>query len=89
MTQREYLARMAWLEEEQDRPSRADWYAMQTAMEVRRTAVKDPQSVKLADMQLKREVIKPNTTITKEGAAAIARARWYPMLGVKKPKKKD
>ncbi len=78
---------MAWLEEEAERPSRADWYAMQIAMEVHRGRVSDPSSVKLTDKMLKRaERTKPAAPLTKEEATARAQSRWFGMLGVKKEK---
>jgi len=84
MTQREYEARLAWLEEEQARPSQTDWYLMQVAAEVRRGYVKDPSSVKLKDMKLVRP--KPEQLPTKEEAVARSKSRWFGMLGVKREK---
>jgi hypothetical protein len=88
LTQREFEARMAWLEEEMEKPSREDWYAMQVAAEVRRTRVKDPTSVKLPDMRLKSDKLEqvPQGPVTRKEAADKARSRWFGMLGVKKEK---
>jgi hypothetical protein len=75
---------MAWLEMEQERPSRSDWYAMQTAAEIRRSGLKDPNAVKLNDMKLKLHHPEPPKVITKEEASAQARSRWFGFLGVKR-----
>jgi hypothetical protein len=85
MTQREYEARLAWLEEEQSRPSQTDWYLMQVAMQIKRGYVKDPNSVKLEDMRLVKA--KPEKPVTKAEAVARAKSRWFGMLGVKKEKR--
>lgn len=78
---------MAWLDEEEDRPSRADWYAMQIAAEIRRTRVKDPGKVSINDMKLKMEAPKPPPLpTTREEAAAMAKSRWAGMLNVKRSK---
>ena len=74
---------MAWLEMEQERPSRSDWYAMQTAAEVRRSRLKDPNSLKISDMKLKASRPEPVKAITKEEAVAQARSRWFGFLGLK------
>lgn len=56
MTYRQYLAWQAWIDMEWDRPSRSDWYAMQTAAEVQRGYLMnnhlDPSQVREANMKL-------------------------------------
>lgn len=52
MTHRQFLVWHAWLRKEWDMPSRADHYAMQTAAEVRRTALKDKNSVQLNQFKI-------------------------------------
>jgi hypothetical protein len=86
MTQREYEARMAWLDEELNNPSRTDWYLMQIAAEVRKSVVKDPSSVKLPSMKLKSSSPEPAKPITREEATARSKSRWFGMLSVKKDK---
>jgi len=85
MTQREYEARLAWLEEEQARPSQTDWYLMQVAAEIRRSRAADLSTVKLEDMKLVKAV--PKKPPTKEEAVARSKSRWFGMLGVKREKK--
>jgi len=87
MTQREFEARMAWIEEEIDRPSREDWYLMQIAAEVCRTRVRNPQDVKLSDMKLRSGKQEVPQTMTKEEATARAKSCWFGMLGVGREKK--
>lgn len=90
MTHREYEVWIEWIKDNQDRPSRADWYAMQTAAEVRRLRMKtpsiegyDPNAVKLVDMKLSRDCPKPKT-VTREQATERAKARWFSWLKIKR-----
>lgn len=59
MTHRQFRVWKAWLELDQERPSRSDHYAMQIACEVRRVPYafvgKDPNDVKLETFKLKRK----------------------------------
>ena len=87
MTQREFEARMVWIDGEMDRPSREDWYLMQVAAEMRRTRVKSPQDVKLADMRLKIDRPKEAVPVTREDAAARSKSHWFGMLGIGREKK--
>ena len=52
MTHREYLLRLAWIEEEWKTPQRHDYYLMQIAQEVRRVLSKKPNSIKLEHFKL-------------------------------------
>lgn len=82
MTHREFLVRMAWIENDMERPSREDWYLMQIAAEILRDRVKDPSKVKLEDMRLR--FANPNPPpVTRQEAADKSRSRWCGMLGVK------
>ena len=53
MSHREYLTRMAWLEENLNDPERSDFYLMQIAQEVRRVLSKKPNKIKLKDFRIK------------------------------------
>lgn len=86
MTQREFEARMAWIEEDQDTPSKSDWYLMQIAMEIVRSRAKDPSKIHLNDMRLKREK-KAETPKSIEEAAAASKSRWSGAVGLSKRKK--
>ena len=81
MTHREYEARLAWIDKYEDVPSRDNWYMMQVAAEVRRSQLKNPSSVSLKDMKLKKEEV--TQPVTLEEATARAKTRWYGMLGIK------
>ncbi len=50
MTHRQFLAWQRWLRQEQDQPSRSDWYAMQTAMWTRINVTRE--DIALANMKL-------------------------------------
>lgn len=82
ITDREFKARMAWLADEIERPSRADWYAMQIAMEVKRSRVKHPNLVTLKEMVLERE--QPKSPLTKEEATTKSKSFWYGMVGIQR-----
>lgn len=88
MTQREYLARLAWIEKDLGEPSRADYYAMQVAAEVRKAnnKIKNPESVKLEDMKLRSQKVEKPRPVTRREAAARSRSRWFGVLGIKKDK---
>lgn len=58
MSHLEFLVWHRWLEQQWQVPSRADWYAMQTAAEirlVRNSFSKNPQAVRLSSMKIKFE----------------------------------
>lgn len=82
MTHRQFAAWQAWLAEQWNVPSRTDNYLISIAAEIRRGNVKDPARVKFEHLKLKftlkGEGEKP---ITREQAAAWAKARWVGMLG--------
>ena len=50
---REYELRLAWMLEQNNRPSRTDFYLMQIAAEVRRVLHKQPNTVRAQDFELK------------------------------------
>ncbi len=50
MTHRQFTAWQEWLRQEQDRPSRSDWYAMQTAFWSRINVTRE--DIQLANMKL-------------------------------------
>mgnify|MGYP001574194689 FL=1 len=55
ISRREYLMRIAWMEQQWNEPDRSDNYAMQIAAEVKRfreAFSKNPQAVALADMKI-------------------------------------
>jgi hypothetical protein len=82
VSHREYLAWMAWFDEQLNQPDRHDFYQMQTALEVRRMMAKNPSKYQMADMKLKIEKEKPKPPLTKERAAAISKQLWKSRLGL-------
>lgn len=88
ITQREFEARLAWINEDLGSPSRSDWYAMQIAAEIRKTRAKSPNRVSLSDMKLKP---KEDSTppVTRKEAADRSRAYWLGSLGIKGPEDGD
>ena len=76
---------MAWLDQQWNRPSRSDHYLMQIALIVGRVFGSEKKS-DLKDMQLKFR--DPDEGLsrrpqTREQAARAARARWFPLLGLR------
>lgn len=85
MTHRQSRAWAAWWEIDQNRPSRADHYAMQTACQVTRAGAKVPKSIKLADFRLQfgtvaAKPVKPKFVVTKDDIARIGRERLLAKL---------
>lgn len=87
MTHRQFEAWHAWLELEQNRPSRADWYAMQTALEVRWVLASSRSGADLNDMKIplvrsrKAEGEEDEATMV-EQATALSKATWQGRLMV-------
>lgn len=52
MTHRQFLAWQAWLDDQWNEPSRADYYAMSTACHVRKSQSTEPQKVKFEDFKI-------------------------------------
>ncbi len=90
-SERQMRAFLAYLDMELERPSRADWYQMQTAAEVRRGNAKDPSSVDVRDMVLRwqRKNARPKELSREEQLKldAFARAKWFAALGFNPDKK--
>lgn len=93
-TNREYRTWMRWLENEDNNPSRSDWYLMQVAAEIRRSNRKDPNSVAVRDLKLtlKREKVvapiptasptpAPDSSTVKATVTALAKSKWFGIVG--------
>jgi hypothetical protein len=81
MTTREAWAWQHHIRAEEERPSRADWYTMQVAHEVRRSihaAAGRAYRGRLGDFVLKPDTPKPIDPVT---ATANAKAVWAARLG--------
>lgn len=53
MSHREYLTRLAWIEENWNDPDRSDYYLMQIAQEIRKVMSKKPKNIKLDHLKIK------------------------------------
>jgi hypothetical protein len=85
-TERELRVWLAWLEEEEGRPSRADWYSMQVAASVHRVLAafsRNAPPVRLEDFKLRfrRQDARAVPPTSREDAAALAKAAWGARLG--------
>lgn len=88
-THRQYLAWMAWLEMQWDRPSRTDWYLMQIAAEVYKKFRKNPAQILVETFKLRFKSSNKapvKTKAQKEMDAAAAKARWFGMTNFKRKK---
>ena len=84
ISHREYLTRLAWLDEQWDKPDRTDHYLMQLCMVVRQILSKNPKAIKLEHHELKftRKVRK---VLTKEQQAAASTSFWFGLVGMPPP----
>ena len=89
-THREYLTRLAWIEEQWNFPSRSDQYLMQVAAEVRRVLSKKPDAVKLEHFKLKFGTVKrkPAQKLTKAQQVKMHFQRWVAVVTPRKSTKK-
>ena len=99
MTHREFLTFQVWIDRQWNRPSRADYYQMQTACQVTRVLAKNPASIKIEHFKLpfgeegtreqKAEEIKKVTESAKAGWAAILSAKLGKVIDVVTGKAKE
>lgn len=59
MTHRQFSMWQVWLEGEWHRPNRSDYYAMRTALEVRRVLMSNPNLVQIKDMKVRFDFADP------------------------------
>ncbi len=80
---REFLTRLTWLDDQWNRPSRSDHYLMQIAQRVEDVLRTEP--VKRKDDYFVIPFVKkaPPKPLTREQAAALSKARWKMMLGMR------
>lgn len=86
LTRRQFRAWREWTAEDLNEPSKADYYAMQIAAEVRRVLSKKPGGIKLADFKLvfKPKKPKPPTPQETETAVKLSKAIWMVRSGAVK-----
>ena len=92
MTHREFLTWEAWLNKQWNRPSRSDYYEMQTACQVARVLAKTPGNIKIEHFKLpfgeegtreqKAEEDRKITESAKAGWAAILSAKLGKVIDV-------
>lgn len=86
-TFRQYMTWMAWFDAQWDVPSRADNYAMQIAMEVRRVLHKTPVSVKMKHFVLRwvrgKKAGRAAGKADKAAATKASKRRWFSVVGIK------
>jgi hypothetical protein len=81
MTYREYLTRLAWLEEQWNAPSRSDYYTMALITVVRQLLAKNPNSITIEKARLKFSSAK-SIEQTREEADRKSKAYWLPLVGL-------
>jgi hypothetical protein len=91
MTHRQYVTWMVWLNEEEDKPTRSDYYQMQTAAEVRRLRAKNPEAVLIEQLKLNFVVdtgqqggqeYRPEVTAeTRKYYSNLSKQTWFARVG--------
>jgi hypothetical protein len=82
MSYREYLTRLAWLEEQWNRPNLTQFYLMQIAMEIR--SIFSKRSLRMKDFLIEFVSTAPKPKPTKKekkGLIASAKSMWRAALG--------
>lgn len=87
MTHRQFLTWHAWLAMEWSRPSRSDYYQMQTACEVRRVLSKKPRQVKIKHFHLEFDG-SDRPRMSQEQAVAWSKAKWGALAAAAQAKDK-
>lgn len=85
MTYREFLTWGAWLDRQWNRPSRSDYYEMQTACQVARVLAKNPGNIKIEHFKLPfgEEGTREQKTQEAKAVSASAKAGWAAILSAK------
>lgn len=84
ITYRECAKWLTFIVEEEQRPTKNDYYLAQIAAEIRRGLVKKPNEVKVKDFLISFE--KEGTVVPKPGSKS--KSIWMAGLGIKTPKGK-
>ena len=85
MTHREFLTLQAWLDKQWNRPSRSDYYEMQTACQVARVLAKNPGNIKIEHFKLPfgEEGTREQKAEENKKVAESAKAGWAALLSAK------
>lgn len=85
-THRQFLAWIAWLESQWNKPDRHDHYTMQLAATVKRLFMKDPRSISLNDfiISFKPRVVEGSVQALEEKRLAAKRSErtWLQFFGI-------
>jgi hypothetical protein len=82
-TSTQFLLWKAYLDAQWERPSRSDWYQMQTAMEVKRVLSKQPGRVKLRHFKLGFDNKRGRAKLDPETQVQQSKNYWLGLTGVK------
>ena len=85
MTHREFLTWQAWLDRQWNRPSRSDYYEMQTACQVARVLAKTPGNIKIEQFKLPfgEDGTREQKREEDKKVAEQAKASWAGVLSMK------
>jgi hypothetical protein len=84
LTYRQALVWQAWLDMQWNMPSRSDFYAMQTALEVVRMRLgKKAGRAKMKNMKLKFDERNAALKVSRQQAAMYSQAMWFQRVGMK------
>ncbi len=80
ITYREFVEWLCFLNKEEERQTKQDYYLAQIAAEIRRGQVKSPRSIKVKDF-----LVQVTTAVTpqQEKKAAKSKSFWMGLAGVK------
>ena len=85
MTHREFLTWQAWIDQQWNRPSRSDYYEMQTACQVARVLAKSPGNIKIEHFKLPfgEDGTRQQKAEEDKKIAEQAKASWAGVLSMK------
>lgn len=86
VSHREYLAKLSWLDDQWNEPTRSDYYLMQIAQKVVGVLAKQPE---LDTLKIPFEVAGKKKKISKEQATIWSKQRWLGGIGKFVRKTKD
>lgn len=85
MMHREFLTWEAWFQKQWNRPSRSDFYEMQTACQVARVLAKNPANIKIEHFKLPfgEDGTRKQKELENKKIAESAKAGWAGILSAK------
>jgi hypothetical protein len=79
----DFLAWMEYLQEQDERRKKEEYYLAQIAVEIRRTRAKNPKSIKLEHGLLQFKSAKKSKQMTVEERTRISKTAWCGIVGLK------